>query len=85
MGTKIWGSIVVLAIFFFIGVLIMLLLLTVLDMLKIVRFKKLSHLVMWSMLGSLLLNFIVIGSKNGCGKKESDAIRVETSKTGTIK
>jgi hypothetical protein len=37
------------------------------------------------MFGSLLLNFIVIDSKNGCGKKESDAIRVETSKTGTIK
>lgn len=85
MGANFWGLIVIWAIFFFIGVLLMLLLLTVLDMLKIVRLKKLSQMILWSMLGSLLLNFIVIGGKMGCGKKESEAIRVETPKTDTIK
>lgn len=85
MGAKIWGSIVVWAIFFFIGVLIMLLLLTVLDTLKIVRFKKLNQMILWSMLGALLLNLIVIGGERGCSKKNGNTVRIESLKRDTLK
>jgi hypothetical protein len=56
----------------------------VLDMLKIVRFKKLSQMILWSMLGALLLNLIVIGGERGCNKKGSDVIITEPSKKDTL-
>jgi hypothetical protein len=69
-----WGVLIVFLLLYVIGVLAALLIITLLASLNLVRVKHSSHILLWSLAGSILLNIIFWGVKCGFSSRNNDGI-----------